>query len=531
VLAKIRTPAAHEEPITGKKPTPRVCHDRYGAPMAVVVAIDAGTTGVRALAVGLDGQIVATSYRELTQYFPAPGLVEHDAAEIWRLVEGTLVELLERLSSGGDAQTVAAVGITNQRETAVAWDRRSARPLQRAIVWQDRRTARRCEELEAGGHLPLVRETTGLVLDSYFSATKWAWMLQEGGVATSESLALGTVDDWICWNLTGGPDGGVHGTDPSNASRTLCYDIRQRRWSEELCALMGVPIGALGTVQASSGRFGLVSAEVAGGALAGVPLSGMAGDQQAALFGHSCFEQGETKATFGTGSFVLMNLGPKCPPPSLGLLTTIAWQIGDEVTYALEGAVFASGATIQWLRDGLGIIAASEETGALAASVDSNEGVYLVPAFAGLGSPWWDPDARAAVVGLTRGTGRAHLARAAVEAMAYQTRDVVDVMVSAAGHPVTLLRVDGGAAVMDLLLQLQADQSRVEVVRPRTTEVTALGAAMLAGLAEGVWGSLDDLRTLSGPELSFVPVASAAKADRDHAGWLRALERSRSLSI
>jgi len=499
--------------------------------MSVVVAIDAGTTGVRALAVGLDGRVVAVSYRELTQYFPAPGLVEHDASEIWRLVETTLVELLERLSAEGRAETVAAIGITNQRETAVAWDRRTGRPLHRAIVWQDRRTARRCEELEAGGHLPVVRETTGLVLDSYFSATKWAWMLRDGGVVAGADLALGTVDDWICWNLTGGRRGGVHATDVSNASRTLCYDIREQGWSDELCELIGVPVGALGAVLASSGRFGLVSDEVAAGGLAGVPLSGIAGDQQAALFGHCCFEPGATKVTFGTGSFVLMNLGRDCPPPTEGLLTTIAWQVGGEVTYALEGAVFASGATIQWLRDGLGIITAAAETEALAASVDSNEGVYLVPAFAGLGSPWWDPHARATIVGLTRGAGRAHLARAAVEAMAYQTRDVLDVMSSASGRPVTLLRSDGGAAAMDLLLQLQAEQSRVVVVRPRTTEITALGAAMLAGLAEGVWGSLEDLRTLSPAEASFEPAGSTAKADRDHAGWLRALERSRALPL
>jgi glycerol kinase len=498
--------------------------------MAVVIAIDAGTTGVRALAVALDGRIAGGSYRELTQYFPAPGLVEHDAAEIWNLVETTLAELLGHLSWGDRKETVAAVGITNQRETALAWDRRTGRPLHRAIVWQDRRTARRCEELEAEGHLPVVRETTGLVLDSYFSATKWAWMLNEGGVSAGDDVALGTVDDWICWNLTGGPAGGLHATDVSNASRTLCYDIRHGRWSEELCQIMGVPIGALGEVQASSGRFGIVSPEAAGGALAGVPLSGIAGDQQAALFGQSCFEPGMTKVTYGTGSFVLMNLGGRCPPPKTGLLTTVAWQIGDDVTYALEGAVFASGATIQWLRDGLGIIAEAAETGALAASLKSNDGVYLVPAFTGLGSPWWDPDARAAVIGLTRGTGRAHLARAAVEAMAYQTRDVLDVMADAGGHPVTILRADGGAAAMDLLLQLQADQSRVTVVRPRTTEVTALGAAMLAGLAEGVWASLDDLRSLSAAEASFEPVVSAATADRDHEGWLAALGRSRGLT-
>ncbi|HXY45420.1 MAG TPA: glycerol kinase [Acidimicrobiales bacterium] len=494
--------------------------------MPVVVAIDAGTTGVRALAVGLDGTVVDVSYRELSQYFPAPGLVEHDAAEIWQLVTATLADLSARLAAD-PAQMIAAIGITNQRETAVAWDRRTGRPLQPAIVWQDRRTARRCEELEAAGYLPLVRQRTGLVLDSYFSATKWEWMLQHGGLDVTPDLMLGTVDDWICWNLTGGPDGGVHATDVSNASRTLCYDIVDGRWSEELCDLFSVPRQALGQVRASSGRFGTVSETVAGGALAGVPLSGIAGDQQAALFGQCCFEVGMTKVTYGTGSFVLMNLGPICPPPTDGLLTTIAWQVSGAVSYALEGAVFSSGATIQWLRDGLGMIERADETEALAASVGSSEGVVIVPAFTGLGSPWWDPDARAAVVGLTRGLGRAHLARAAVEAIAYQTRDVLDVMAAASGQAVTTLRADGGAAGMDLLLQLQADQSRVEVIRPRTTEVTALGAAMLAGLAEGLWGSLDDLVRLSPPEAAFAPVMTAARADQGHDEWMRALERSR----
>jgi glycerol kinase len=352
-------------------------------------------------------------------------------------------------------------------------------------------------------------------------------MLCHGEVAVGSDLMLGTVDDWICWKLTGGPAGGVHATDASNASRTLCYDIFDQTWSEELCDLFGVPIAALGEVRPSSGRFGVVADDVASGRLAGVPLSGIAGDQQAALFGQCCYEPGMTKVTYGTGSFVLMNLGEVCPPPRDGLLTTVAWQLGDRFSYALEGAIFSSGATIQWLRDGLRIIERADEVGALAASIESNEGVVLVPAFTGLGSPWWDPDARGTIVGLSRGIGRAHLARAAVEAIAYQTRDVIDVMTAAGGHPVTVLRADGGAATMDLLLQLQADQSRVEVVRARTTEVTALGAAMLAGLAEGVWGSLEDLKALSPSQATFQAVATAAKADRDHAHWRSALERSR----
>jgi glycerol kinase len=493
--------------------------------MGVVVAIDAGTTGVRSLAVDEAGDVVAMSYRELTQHFPAPGLVEHDAAEIWALVEATLAELTTELVARGEP--VAAVGITNQRETALAFDRTTAAPLHRAIVWQDRRTASRCDELAAAGHLPFVRQHTGLVLDSYFSATKWEWMFRHGGLEASPNLALGTVDDWVCWNLTGGPQGGVHATDPSNASRTLCYDIVERAWSLDLCELFGIPLGALGEVLPSSGRFGTISPGVAGGALAGVPLSGIAGDQQAALFGHGCHELGSTKVTYGTGSFILMNLGTATPQVVDGLLTTVAWQIGEEYVYALEGAVFSSGATIQWLRDGLGIIAQASEIEPLATSVSSSEGLHIVPAFVGMGSPWWDPDARGTVTGITKGTNRAHFARAAVEAMAFQTRDVLDSMTVVAGRPVSELRADGGAAVMDLLLQLQADQLRVPVSRPRTTEVTALGAALLAGLAEGVWGSLAELRSLVPAAATLEPVATAGKADGDHAAWLRAVERAR----
>ena len=500
--------------------------------MAVVIAIDAGTTGVRSLAVDERGEVVGLAYRELTQHFPAPGLVEHDAAEIWSLVEATLAEVAGSLA--GRSVAVAALGITNQRETAVAWDRRTGRPVHRAIVWQDRRTAPRCAELEAAGHLPLVRERTGLVLDPYFSATKWAWMLDHGGVADDGDLALGTVDDWICWNLTGGPGGGRHATDVSNASRTLCYDIAARQWSDELCELLGVPRRALGEVLPSAARYGTATGDVAGGAVSGVPLSGIAGDQQAALFGQGCHLPGETKVTYGTGSFVLMNVGGDVPASAEGLLTTVAWDLGEHAgtgepafAYALEGAVFSSGATLQWLRDGLRIIAHASEAGPLAASLPSNEGVYLVPAFAGLGSPHFDSSARGTVVGITRGTGRAHLARAAVEAMAYQCRDVVEAMGAAAGRPVTMLRADGGAAAMDLLLQLQATQCGVPVVRPRSTEVTALGAAMLAGLAEGFWGSTADLRSLLADADRFEPDAQRGGADRDYAGWSLAVERAR----
>lgn len=492
--------------------------------MPVVMAIDAGTTGVRSLAVSETGEVVGLAYRELTQHFPAPGLVEHDAAEIWRLVEETLAELAGELHGRGE--TVAAVGITNQRETAVAFDRHTGRPLQPAIVWQDRRTARRCEELVEAGHLPLVRNRTGLVLDSYFSATKWEWMLRRGGLERAPGLALATVDDWLCWKLTGGTGGGLHATDPSNASRTLCYDIVARRWSDELCELFGVPSGALGEIRPSSGRFGLISPEVAGGRLAGVALSGIAGDQQAALFGQGCHSVGSTKVTYGTGSFILMNLAGSVPAPVDGLLTTVAWQLEDRFDYALEGAVFSSGATIQWLRDGLRIIEAASEVEALASSVPGTDGVHLVPAFSGMGSPWWDPHARGTVTGISRGTTRAHLARAAVEAMAFQTRDVLDAMRAAAGREITELRCDGGASVMDLLLQLQADQGQVRVSRSPTTEVTALGAAFLAGLAEGVWGSLEELKELVPPAATFEPNVTGASADRRHDAWLAALARA-----
>ncbi|HZQ28418.1 MAG TPA: glycerol kinase GlpK [Acidimicrobiales bacterium] len=481
--------------------------------MAVVVAIDAGTTGVRAFAVDEKGQPVGWSYREFPQYFPRPGWVEHDATEIWDAVTATLAELTATLD-----QPVAAIGITDQRETTVVWDRRTGQPLRRAIVWQDRRTAARCDALRDQGHLPLVRSQTGLVLDPYFSATKLEWLLgpEGGGIEADDNTAFGTVDSWLLWKLTGGE---VHATDVSNASRTLLYDIRRRAWSEELCDLFGIPASCLPEVRPSSGRFGTTEG--------GIPVSGIAGDQQAALFGQACFAPGMTKNTYGTGSFVLMNVGPECPEPVDGLLTTMAWELASgEVAYAYEGAIFVTGAAVQWLRDGLGLIDDAAEIEALARTIDDTEGVYLVPAFTGLGSPYWDPYARGTVVGLTRGTGRAHLARAALEAMAFQTRDVIESMSAACGHPVTALRADGGASVNDLLLQLQADQLQVPVARPRVQETTALGAAYLAGRAEGVWGSLDELAGHWALDAEFTPKASPAGADARYAGWRRAVERS-----
>jgi glycerol kinase len=488
--------------------------------MPVVIAIDAGTTGVRSFALRDDGTPAGYAYREFPQHFPAPGLVEHDPDDIWEATTATLADLLGRL----DGEIVAAVGLTNQRETAVVWDRRTGRPLHRALVWQDRRTAGRCEALAEAGHLDAVRRTTGLVLDPYFSATKLEWLLTEGGVDPGPDLAFGTVDSWILWNLTAGA---VHATEASNASRTLLFDIEALAWAPDLLDLFGVPAGCLPEVHPSGGRFGVTAA---GTPLPeGIPVSGILGDQQAALFGQACLEPGLTKNTYGTGSFVLMNVGETCPPPVEGLLTTVAWTLEGRpgASYALEGAIFVTGAAVQWLRDELGLIRTAADIGPLAASVPDTGGVYLVPAFVGLGSPWWDPHARGTIVGITRGTGAAQLARAVVEAMAFQTRDVVEAMAAASGHPIAELRVDGGASAMDLLLQIQADQLQVPVARPVIQETTALGAAYLAGLTEGVWSSSDEVAAAWRLDTRAEPAADRSLADMAHARWRRALERSR----
>ncbi|MEO6987855.1 MAG: glycerol kinase GlpK [Aquihabitans sp.] len=494
--------------------------------MAIVIALDAGTTGVRAFAVDESGRPVGYRYREFTQHFPRPGWVEHDAAEIWSAIVGTTAELIASLQ-----EPVAAIGITDQRETVVAWDRRTGRPLHWAIVWQDRRGAARCDELTEAGHLPLVRETTGLVLDPYFSATKLEWLFGEGGVKPGPDLAVGTIDSWLLWNLTGGA---VHATEPSNASRTMLFDIGSLAWSDELCDLFGVPASALPEVRPSSGRFGVT--HESSGLPPGIPISGIAGDQQAALFGQACFAPGDTKNTYGTGSFVLMNVGSTCPEPVEGLLTTVAWSIPDgsggiRTDYALEGAIFSTGSAIQWLRDGLGIIDEAREAGPLAASVPDTDDVFFVPAFTGLGSPWWDPYARGTLVGVTRGTTKAHLTRAVVESMAFQTRDVVDAMAATSGHEVTGLKADGGASAMDLLMQLQADQLQVPVRRPQVQETTALGAAYLAGLAEGVWSSTDDIEANWVLDAEFSPTAPADEMDARHRRWLQALEHSRGWAV
>ncbi|MFM8562753.1 MAG: FGGY family carbohydrate kinase [Acidimicrobiia bacterium] len=488
-----------------------------------VLAVDAGTTGVRCRAVFADGRPSVASYREFTQYFPEPGRVEHDAEEIWAAVATTLAEVVER------AGVPAAIGITNQRETVVAWNRRTGQVHGRAIVWQDRRTASMCESLLADGHLPAVRSITGLVLDPYFSGTKIAWM-SANGVPNDPDVVFGTIDSWILWNLTGGE---VLATDPSNASRTMLFDIGALAWSEQLCEVLGVASSRLPTVMPSSGRFGVTAAS---GLPTGVPISGIAGDQQAALFGQTCFSPGMAKNTYGTGSFVLMNIGETCPAPATGLLTTVAWSLGSpdgtvSTSYALEGSIFVTGAAVQWLRDGLGLISSSAEIGPLAESVPDSGGVFVVPAFTGLGSPWWDPYARGSIVGITRGTTRAHIARAVVEAMALQTRDAVSAMEAASGRVISDLRVDGGASVMDLLLRLQSDQLGIAVRRPVDQETTALGAAYLAGLAEGVWPSLEAISTLWATDLVVQPhpkkTPERVAADALHSQWLRAVERSR----
>jgi glycerol kinase len=492
--------------------------------VSVVLAIDAGTTGVRTLAVGADGAPMLFAYREFPQHFPQPGWVEHDANDIWDVTQATLAEVTGKLTAAGE--TIAAIGITNQRETVVVWDGGTGRPLARAIVWQDRRTAERCDALKAEGHEPMIRRRTGLVLDPYFSASKLSWLLHDGGVAVNDTLCFGTVDTWILWKLTGGASGGVHATDPSNASRTMLWDIGEQAWSDELLALFDVPASCLPRVLPSSGRFGVTVPACAAGL--SVPVSGIAGDQQAALFGQACVEPGMTKNTYGTGSFVLTNLGSALPTPAEGLLTTVAWSLAPgEITYAMEGAIFVTGAAIQWLRDGLGLIGVASETGPLAASVPDTGGVFVVPAFTGLGSPWWDPYARGTIVGITRGTGRAHIARAVVDAMAYQTADVVEAVRRASGTALSEMRVDGGASVMDLLCQFQADMLGVVVRRAAHQETTALGAAYLAGLAEGVWASPAEVNSRWSADASFTPAMGVEERERRLAEWHRAVERSR----
>jgi glycerol kinase len=489
-----------------------------------ILALDQGTTGSTALVIDADGVVRAHGYAELTQYYPQPGWVEHDPEAIWSTVSTAARHALARARVGGDE--IAAVGITNQRETTIVWDRATGVPIHRAIVWQCRRTAETCDALKAAGLEPLVRSRTGLVLDAYFSGTKIRWLLDHVPDARRRAergeLVFGTVDTWLIWKLTGGR---VHVTDATNASRTLALDLRSVDWDDELLAILGVPRAMLPAIVDSSG----VCAETSDVQWlpSGIPIAGIAGDQQAALFGQACYEPGSAKNTYGTGCFALLNTGSEPVASGHGLVTTVAWRIGGRTTYALEGSVFITGAAVQWLRDGLGVIASAEQTQALAESVGDTGGVYFVPAFVGLGAPYWDPYARGTIVGLTRGTTRAHLVRATLEAIAYQSRDVLDAMASDAKRPLAALRVDGGAAANDFLCQFQADVLDAPVIRPRVIETTALGAAFLAGLGSGFWRSLDALASRQAVQRTFTPRMDPATRAHGYEGWRRAVERAR----
>ncbi|HST50849.1 MAG TPA: glycerol kinase GlpK [Pyrinomonadaceae bacterium] len=490
-----------------------------------VLSIDQGTTGTTALVFDRTARVRGRGYSEFTQHYPRPGWVEHDAEEIWRVSLRAASDALA--AAGVDAKSLRAVGVTNQRETVLAWERAGGAPVARAIVWQDRRTAARCDELKSRGLENTIHEKTGLILDPYFSGTKIEWMLDNiehlrERVARGE-VVFGTIDSWLVWKLTGGR---VHATDLSNASRTLLFNINTLRWDEELLALFGVPVDALPEVKPSSGLFGETEPSAFFGAR--VSVAGVAGDQQAALFGQGCFERGMVKNTYGTGSFLLMNTGDEIVPSRTGLLTTVAWQLAGEPTeYALEGSIFITGAAVQWLRDGLQIISRADETEELARSLDSNEGVYFVPALAGLGAPHWDAYARGAIVGLTRGTTRAHLARAALESMCYQTRDVVEAMERDSGIGLKEVRVDGGAVGNSFLMQFQSDILGARIVVPEVTETTAAGAAYLAGLAAGFWKSRDEIAASQRVARRFEPQMSADERERLHRRWLRAVERAR----
>lgn len=488
-----------------------------------VLALDQGTTSSRAILFDRAGRRLASAQQEFRQHFPRPGWVEHDPVEIWT---GQMDCARRAMAQAGlAADDVAAVGITNQRETVVLWDRRTGVPVHPAIVWQDRRTADRCAAMLRAGLGPQVTAATGLVIDPYFSATKLAWLLEnvEGARRRAEDgeLAFGTIDTWLLWNLTGGR---VHATEPSNASRTMLYNIHSGQWDTELLDAMQIPSSVLPEVMPTSGLFGTTDPRVLGGPL---PVAGIAGDQQSALFGQACFEPGMAKCTYGTGCFLLMQTGDRCAPSRNGLLSTIAWQVGGLSAYALEGSVFVGGAAVQWLRDGLGIIGSSSEVEALAATVPDTGGVYFVPAFAGLGAPHWDACARGAIVGLTRGSHRGHIARAALDAIAYQVADVVDAMGADAGAPIVELRVDGGAAANNLLLQTQADLLGVRVVRPTCIETTALGAAFLAGLGVGFWTSPGEIAGAWAVDRVFEPAMPQSQARARRGRWCEAVARSR----
>jgi glycerol kinase len=490
--------------------------------MSYLLALDQGTTSSRAVIFDRRGRVRAQAQQEFPQHFPKPGWVEHDPEDIWETTRRTAIAAVADANLTGTQ--IAAIGLTNQRETTLLWERATGKPLAPAIVWQDRRTAGMCERLKKAGHEPLFRRKTGLLLDPYFSGTKLAWLLDHVPGARRRAargeLAFGTVDTWLLWKLT---DGRIHATDATNASRTLLYDLRSGTWDEKLLALLRIPCAVLPEIRSCSEVYGEVSSIPA---LNGVRIAGVAGDQHAALFGQGCFRPGTAKNTYGTGCFMLLNTGAKPVASKHKLLTTLAWRIGTHTEYALEGSVFIGGAVVQWLRDGLGLIARSSDIEELAARVPDNGGVYLVPAFTGLGAPHWDAQARGVIVGLTRGTNAGHVARAALESIAFQVADLIAAMEADAGLRLRELRVDGGATVNAALLQFQSDLLRRSVVRPRVTETTALGAAFFAGLAVGYWKSRDEIAALWRADRTFRPNASgvATRCQRD---WRRAVERAK----
>jgi glycerol kinase len=488
--------------------------------MKYILAFDQGTTSSRAIVFDHDGAIKAIAQREVTQHFPQPGWVEHDANEIWATQSGVAAEAMARAGLG--PSDFAAIGITNQRETVVVWNRETGEPLGRAIVWQDRRTAGFCDQLKRDGLAETIREKTGLVIDAYFSGSKLRWILDHVPNARVDAekgrIAFGTIDSWLIWKLTAGR---VHVTDPSNASRTMLYNIHTGDWDEELLSILNVPRSVLPRVAKSSEVYGRAESS-------GIPIAGIGGDQQAALFGQACHQPGMVKNTYGTGCFMLMNTGGKAMPSQNNLLTTVAWRVGDRLEYALEGSIFIAGAVVQWLRDGLGIIKQAAEVERLAASVPDNGGVYLVPAFAGLGAPHWDAYARGSISGLTRGSTAGHIARAALESIAFQVADVLAAMEADSNIKLKELRVDGGASVNNVLMQFQADLLGVPVVRPAVQETTALGAAYLAGLAVGFWRDEAEIARQWKVDRTFEPAMSSAERDKLRATWNKALERAKA---
>ena len=485
-----------------------------------ILALDQGTTSSRAIIFDKKGSIISVAQKEFTQYFPEPGWVEHDPLEIWSTQAGMAMEALTK--KGISATAIAAIGITNQRETVLVWDKNTGQPVYNAIVWQDKRTSKYCNQLKKEGHSDVIKEKTGLVIDSYFSATKIKWILDhvEGAKAKAKAgdLIFGTIDSWLIWNLT---KGALHITDVTNASRTLLFNIHTMEWDKELLALFNIPESMLPKVKPSSEVYGTTAATVFGHS---IPLAGIAGDQQAALFGQMCTKKGMVKNTYGTGCFMLMNIGEQPIASKNNLLTTVAWTINGKTQYALEGSIFIAGAVVQWLRDSLGIIKKSADVEKLAASVSSTEGVYFVPAFAGLGAPYWEQDAKGTVFGLTRGSTDAHIARAALEAIAYQTMDVLKAMEADAGIPVKELRVDGGATVNELLMQFQADVVNTTTVRPKTVETTVMGAAYLAGLAVGYWKDISDIEKNWEIDSTFTPTSEREEINKGIKGWYKAIK-------